>query len=57
MERLWGKLFCTNGKATLGEKKEMIGNGMTNDGQIVSQQEMSVAIEKIKENNDAGKVE
>ena len=30
VERFCGKLFCTNGKATLGDKKEMMGKGMTN---------------------------
>ena len=34
VERFWGNLFCTNGKVTLGQKKEMIGNGMTSEGQI-----------------------
>ena len=29
VERSWGNLFCTNGKVTPGQKKEMIGNGMT----------------------------
>ena len=53
MERFWCKLFCINGKVTLGEKKEMIGKGMTSEGQIFSQQEMSVAIKKMKENNAA----
>ena len=48
VERFWGNLFCTNGKVTLGQKKEMIGNGMTSEGQIFSHQEMSVAIKKIK---------
>ena len=38
---------------TLGQKKEMIGNGMTSEGQIFSQQEMSVAIKKMKENKAA----
>ena len=37
----------------LGQKKEMIGNGMTSEGQIFSQQEMSVAIRKMKENKAA----
>ena len=50
VERFWGNLFFTNGKVTLGQKKEMIGNGMTNEGQIFRQQEMSVAIKKMKEN-------
>ena len=40
----WGNLFCTNGKVTLGQKREMIGKGMTSEGQIFSQQQMSVAI-------------
>ena len=40
---------------TLGPKKEMIGKGMTSEGQILSQQEMSVAINKIKENKAADK--
>ena len=40
--RFGGKLFCTHGKMTLGEKREMIGNGITNEGQIFIQQEMSV---------------
>ena len=53
VERFWGNLFCTNGKVTLGQKKEMIGNGMTSEGQIFSQQEMSVAIKKMKENKAA----
>ena len=48
VERFWGNLFCTNGKVTQGQKKEMIGNGVTSEGQILSQQEMSVAIKKIK---------
>ena len=51
--RFWGNLFCTNGKVTLGQKKEMIGNGMTSEGQIFSQQEMSVVIKKMKENKAA----
>ena len=53
VERFWGNLFCTNGKVTLGQKKDMIGNGMTSEGQIFSQQEMSVAIKKMKENKAA----
>ena len=53
VKRFWGKLFCTNGKVTQGEKNEMIGQGMTSDGQIFSQQEMSVAIKKMKENKAA----
>ena len=53
VERFWGNLFCTNGKVTLGQKREMIGNGMTSEGQIFSQQEMSVAIKKMKENKAA----
>ena len=38
---------------TLGQKKEMIGNGMTSEGQIFNQQEMSVVIKKMKENKAA----
>ena len=38
---------------TLGQKKQMIGNGMTSEGQLFSQQEMSVAIKKMKENKAA----
>ena len=38
---------------TLGQKREMIGNGMTSEGQIFSQQEMSVAIKKMKDNKAA----
>ena len=53
VDRYWGNLFCTNGKVILGEKKEMIGKGMTSEGQIFSQQEMSVAIKKMKENKAA----
>ena len=53
VERFWDKLFCTNGKVTLGEKKEMIGTGMRSEGQIFSQQEMSVTIKKMKENKSA----
>ena len=53
VERFWGNLFCTNGKVTLGQKKEMIGNGITSEGQIFSQQEISVAIKKMKENKAA----
>ena len=34
-------------KVTLGQKKEMIGNGMTSERQIFGQQRMSVAIKKI----------
>ena len=50
VERLWVKLFCTNGKVTRGEKTEMIGKVMTCEGKIFSQQEMSVAIKKMKGN-------
>ena len=50
LERFWGNLFCTNGIVTLGQKKEMIGKGMTSEGQIFSQLEISVAIKKMKEN-------
>ena len=50
VERFWDNLFCTNGIVTLGQKNEMIGMGMTSEGQIFSQQEMSVAIKKMKEN-------
>ena len=53
VERFWGNMFCTNGKVTLGRNKEMIGKGMTSEGQIFSQQEMSVAIKKMKENKAA----
>ena len=53
MDIFWGKLFCTNGKLTLGEKKEMSGKSMTSTRQIFSQQEMSVAIKKMKENKAA----
>ena len=38
---------------TIGEKREMIEKGMTSEGQIFSQQEMSVAIKKLKENKAA----
>ena len=47
----WGNLFCTNGKVTLGQKREMIGKGMTSEGQIFSQ--MSFAMKKMKENKAA----
>ena len=57
MERLWGNFFCTNGKVTLGQKKERIGKGMTSEGQIFSHQEMSVAIKKMKENEAADESE
>ena len=50
MERFWGKLFCTNGNATLGLRKEMIGNGMVCEEQPFSLQEMRFAIKKMKEN-------
>ena len=46
VEIFWGKLFCTNGEVTRGEKTEMIGKGMASEGKISSQQEMSVAIKK-----------
>ena len=36
----WGKLVCTNGKVTLYRREK----GRTSEGQIFSQQEMSVAI-------------
>ena len=48
VEGFWDNLFCTNGKVTLEQKNEMIGKGMTSEGQIFSQQEMSVAIKKMK---------
>ena len=48
-----GQVVCTIGKVTLGQKKEMIGKGMTSEGQIFSQQEMSVAIKKMKVNKAA----
>ena len=35
VERFWGKLFFTNGKVTLGEKREVIGNRMTSEGRIL----------------------
>ena len=50
VEILWGKLFCTNGKVTIGERTEMIEKVMTSEGKIFSQQEMSLAIKKMKEN-------
>ena len=53
VERFWGNLFFTNGKVTQGQKKEMIGKCITSEGQIFSQQEMSVAIKKMKENKAA----
>ena len=53
VERFWGNLFCTNRKVTQGQKKGMIGKGMTSEGQIFSQQEMIVAIKKMKENKAA----
>ena len=53
VERFWSKLFCTNGKVTLGKKKEMIAKGMTSEGQIFSQQKMGVVIKKMKDNKAA----
>ena len=53
VKRFWGNLFCTHGKVTLGQNKEMIGKSMTSEGQIFSQQEVSVAIKKMKENKAA----
>ena len=53
VERFWGNLFGTNGKLIHGQKKEMIGKGMTSEEQIFSQQEMSVATKKMKENKAA----
>ena len=41
------------GKYTLEQKEDMIGKGMTSEGQIFSQQEMSVAIKRMKENRAA----
>ena len=38
---------------TLGQKKEMIGKGMTSERKIFSRQKMSVAIKKMKENKGA----
>ena len=49
VERFWGNLFCTNGKVTLGQKKEMIGNGMTSEGQIFSQQDRDECCNKENE--------
>ena len=43
-----GKLFCTNWKMTLGEKREMIEKAMTSEGQTFRQQDISVAIKKRK---------
>ena len=40
-------------KVTLGQKKEMIRKGITSEGKIFSQQEMSVEIKKMKENKAA----
>ena len=37
VERFWVNLLCTNGKMTLGQKKKMIGKGMTIEEQIFSQ--------------------
>ena len=48
------QIVCTNGKATLGEKREF-GNGMTSGGLTFSQQEISVAIKKMKENKAVDK--
>ena len=38
---------------TLGQKREMVGKGMTSEGQIFSHQEMSVAIKKMKDKKAA----
>ena len=46
-------MFCTNANAALVVKKEMIENGMTSGEKNSCQQEMSVAIKKIKENKAA----
>ena len=53
VERFLDNLFCTNGKVTLGQKREIIGKGMISEGQMFSHQEMSVAIKKMKENKVA----
>ena len=53
VDRFWGNLFFTNGKVTLGQKKGMIGKGMASEGKTFSQQEMNVAIKKMKENKAA----
>ena len=55
VERLCGKLFCTNGNATLGVRKEMIGNGMASGGDHSVC--MRFEIKKMKENkatNESG---
>ena len=49
-----GQLLCTNGKVTLGDKREMTGKDMTSEGQLFSQQEMSVAIKKMNFNKVEG---
>ena len=53
VERFWDNLFRTNGKVTLGQKKKMIGKGITSEGQIFSQKERSVSIKKMKDNKAA----
>ena len=51
MEGSWSNLFCTNGKLTLGQKKEMIGKGMTKGKYSVISR--CVAIKKMKDNKAA----
>ena len=53
VDRLCGNLFCINGKVTPGQKREMIRKGMTSEGLLFSQQVMSIAIKKMKENKSA----
>ena len=48
-----GEIVLHKWESETRREREMIGNGMTSEGQIFSQQEMNVAIKKMKENKAA----
>ena len=50
IEEFWGDLFCVNGKAKYSIMKELVDEGMKNEGWNISDQELRRAIKMMKEN-------
>ena len=50
IEKFWGDLFCMNGDATHGSKKEIIDGGMRNREGFINEKELKRTFKLMKEN-------
>ena len=49
IEKFWGDLFCINGDATHGSKKEIVERGMKNSEGLINEKELKRTIKLMKE--------